>query len=78
LTSDRLQRALRGELDTIVLTAAAQDPALRYSSVTILRRRYPGATLRREPIKVRPPNFGTRSGRWVRRASGRRHGCPLL
>jgi hypothetical protein len=38
---------LRGETGTIILTAARPTiPQLRYSSVTSLRRRDPGATLR--------------------------------
>jgi serine/threonine-protein kinase len=69
LTRDQLYRALRGDLDTIVLTAAAQDPARRYSSVTAfaddIRRHLAG-----EPIKVRPPSIATRSGRWLRRHRG--------
>ena len=37
-TSDRLRRALRGDLDAIVLRAISRDPAARYGNVRELRK----------------------------------------
>jgi eukaryotic-like serine/threonine-protein kinase len=61
-------RALRGDLDTIVAKAMKKFPAERYSSVTAmaddLRR-----MLRHEPISARPDTVGYRAARFVRRHS---------
>ena len=61
-------RALRGDLDTIVAKAMKKVPAERYSSVTALAddlRRM----LRHEPISARPDAVGYRAVRFVRRHS---------
>src|SRR5579872_2653322 len=65
-TPDRLQRQLRGDLDTIVAKALKKNAAERYASVTELAddlRRY----LRREPISARSDTFAYRTGKFVRR-----------
>ncbi|HYE96353.1 MAG TPA: tetratricopeptide repeat protein, partial [Rubricoccaceae bacterium] len=60
------QRALRGDLDTIVAKAMAKEPARRYTSADAL-----GADLRRHltglPVEARPATAGYRLGRFVRR-----------
>jgi eukaryotic-like serine/threonine-protein kinase len=62
----RLQRALRGDLDTIVIKALKKNPAERYLSVTAmaddLRR-----VLRHQPITARPDTLRYRASRFVRR-----------
>jgi serine/threonine-protein kinase len=61
-TPDRLSRALRGDLDTIVAKAMQKNPEDRYSSVTAFAddlRRY----LQHEPISARPD---TLSYRWIK------------
>jgi serine/threonine protein kinase/tetratricopeptide (TPR) repeat protein len=66
MTSSRLRRALRGDLDTIVAKALRKNPTERYSSVTALAddlRRF----LRHEPISARPETLTYRAGRFVRR-----------
>jgi len=65
-TPDKLQRALRGDLDTIIARALKKDPAERYSSVAALAddlRRY----LRNEPINARPDALAYRGVKFVRR-----------
>ena len=66
VASGKLQRSLRGDLDTIVMKALKKDPAERYPSVTAmaedLRR-----TLRHEPIGARPDAIGYRARRFVQR-----------
>jgi serine/threonine-protein kinase len=66
-TPDRLQHSLHGDLDAIVLTALATDPAERYGSVEALAediRRYLG----HQPVLARRPS------RWYRlRKLARRH-----
>ena len=65
-TPARLQRALRGDLDTIIAKAMKKDPAERYPSVTTmaddLRR-----VLRHQPITARPDALGYRTIRFIRR-----------
>jgi serine/threonine-protein kinase len=64
----RLRRRLRGDLDTIVLTALRKEPERRYQSVERLRRdleRY----LRREPILAHPDSRTYRAKRFVQRHS---------
>lgn len=65
-TVHRLQRACRGDLDTIVGTALKKQVAERYASVTAfaddLRRH-----LRHEPIAARPDSAAYRGARFVRR-----------
>jgi serine/threonine-protein kinase len=61
-----LRRALRGDLDTILLTALAPDPTRRYSSVQALRddiRRYGEG----RPLVARPASLGYRAVKFVRR-----------
>ena len=62
----RLERRLRGDLDTIVLTALRREPERRYGSVTALagdlRRHRDG-----QPVKARPDTFGYRVSKFVRR-----------
>ena len=63
---DRLRRALRGDIDTIVNKALKKNPADRYASVTALAedlRRY----LRHEPISARPDTLAYRAAKFVRR-----------
>ena len=59
-------RRLRGDLDTIVLTAMAKKPERRYRSVDALVddvRRY----LEHRPIRARPPTLGYRVDRFLHR-----------
>lgn len=62
----RLRRRLRGDLDTILLTALRKDPARRYPSVEQL-----AADLRRHlagrPVRAQPDSFGYRAGKFLRR-----------
>jgi eukaryotic-like serine/threonine-protein kinase len=63
---ERLQRTLRGDLDTIVAKALKKDPAERYPSVTALGedlRRYLG----HQPIQARPDTMAYRATRFLRR-----------
>jgi Tol biopolymer transport system component len=57
---------LAGDLDTILLKAMSADPEHRYSSVeafaTDLRRHLAG-----RPVLARPPSFGYRAAKFVRR-----------
>ena len=65
-TAERLQRALRGDLDTIVLKALADEPERRYRSAEQLRadlQRY----LRGEPVLARPDSRAYRVRKFVRR-----------
>jgi serine/threonine-protein kinase len=62
----RLSRALRGDLDLIVLTAIEKDPQRRYGSARRLAedlRRF----LEGRPIEARPPSAAYRLGRFARR-----------
>jgi len=66
---DRLRRRLRGDLDTIVLTALRKEPGRRYQSVEQLsgdiRRHLDGL-----PVRARPDTFRYRAGKFVRRNRG--------
>jgi eukaryotic-like serine/threonine-protein kinase len=65
-TPERLQRLLRGDLDTVVAKALKKDPRERYASVTEFAddlRRY----LHHEPITARPDTFTYRARKFVRR-----------
>src|SRR5277367_5867181 len=65
-TPERLQRQLRGDLDTIVNKALKKNPAERYISVAAFAddlRRY----LEHEPISARPDTISYRVGKFVRR-----------
>jgi serine/threonine protein kinase/Tfp pilus assembly protein PilF len=62
----RRGRRLRGDLDTIVLTALRKEPERRYPSAEALaedlRRHLAG-----QPIRARPDTFGYRAGRFLSR-----------
>jgi len=65
-TTEKLQRDLRGDLDTIVGKALKKMPSDRYPTVDALAddlRRY----LRHEPISARPDTFVYRAKKFVRR-----------
>lgn len=62
----RLRRALRGDLDTILLTALREEPDRRYPSAAALAedlRRH----LARLPIRARPDSFQYRAGKFAAR-----------
>src|SRR5690606_4171060 len=62
----RLERRLRGDLDTILLKALAREPERRYASAAAL-----GDDLRRflagRPVVARPDTVAYRSAKFVRR-----------
>ncbi len=64
--SEKVRRRLRGDLDTILLTALRKEPDRRYQSVEQF-----AADLRRHldkmPVLARPDTFGYRAGKFVRR-----------
>ena len=65
-TPDRLARALRGDLDTIVAKALKKDPQERYASVITFAddlRRF----LDHQPISARRDSLAYRAGKFVRR-----------
>jgi len=66
LVSGPLRRRLRGDLDTIVLTAIRTETARRYQTVEQLasdiRRHLQGL-----PVMARPDTWGYRAGKFVRR-----------
>jgi len=68
-STDRLRRHLRGDLDTIVLTALRKEPGRRYQSVEQLsgdiRRHLDGL-----PVRARPDTFRYRAGKFLRRNRG--------
>ena len=62
----KLRKALRGDLDTIVLKALKKNPGERYSSVTAFAddvRRF----LAHEPVSARPDSLGYRTAKFVAR-----------
>jgi serine/threonine-protein kinase len=64
VTTERLCRQLRGDLDTIAAKAFKKKPEERYASVAALGddlRRY----LRHEPISARPDTIPYRVGKYV-------------
>jgi non-specific serine/threonine protein kinase/serine/threonine-protein kinase len=64
--TEKLRRRLRGDLDTILLTALRKEPARRYQSVEQFAgdvRRHLGGL----PVTARPDTFGYRAGKFVRR-----------
>jgi len=63
---DRLRRALRGDLDTIVAKALKKEPAERYSSVTEFAEDL-RSFLRNRPISARPDALSYRAVKFVRR-----------
>ncbi|HYC33427.1 MAG TPA: serine/threonine-protein kinase, partial [Gemmatimonadales bacterium] len=64
--TEKLRKRLRGDLDTILLTALRKEAARRYQSVEQL-----AADLRRHldglPVRARPDTFRYRAGKFVRR-----------
>jgi serine/threonine-protein kinase len=62
----RLRRRLRGDLDTIVLTALRKEPARRYPSVERLATDL-GRHLKGLPVSARPDGLGYRAGKFIRR-----------
>jgi len=65
-TPDKLQRVLRGDLDTIIVKALKKNPQERYASVTGFAddlQRY----LKHEPISARPDALGYRAAKFLRR-----------
>ena len=64
--ANRLRRALRGDLDTIVARALKKRPQERYASIRDLADDL-GRYLRHETIGARPDTFGYRTSRFVRR-----------
>ncbi len=68
-TESGLRRTIRGDLDTIALTALKKDPKRRYASVEMLAAdidRY----LRGLPISAAPDSLTYRASRFVRRNKG--------
>ena len=66
VTEPRTARALRGDVDTIVMKALAVQPAQRYTSAAALAddiQRH----LQSLPIHARPARLAYRAGRWLRR-----------
>ena len=64
--SSKLQKALRGDLDTIVAKALKKSPRERYESVAALAEdvsRY----LKKQPILARPDSLGYRASKFVLR-----------
>jgi eukaryotic-like serine/threonine-protein kinase len=63
---DRLRRALRGDLETIVAKSLAKDRLRRYATVddfsADLRRHLDG-----RPVRARPATFTYKTGKWLRR-----------
>lgn len=66
VTATPLRKALRGDLDAIVLKALAKQPDERYATIDAM-----AADLRRhlagEPVLARPPSLRYRAGRFVAR-----------
>jgi serine/threonine-protein kinase len=62
----KLQRTLRGDLDTIILKALKKIPAERYPSVTAFSDDL-GRFLGHEPVSARPDSLGYRAAKFVRR-----------
>ena len=66
VTDPRVRRRLRGDIDTIILTALRKEPARRYQSVeqlaTDLTRHLAGL-----PVNASPDRLGYRAGKFVRR-----------
>lgn len=66
ITTDKLRRYLRGDLDTIVAKALKKNPQERYGSVTALAGDL-GRYLRNQPISARPDTMAYRAAKFVRR-----------
>lgn len=65
-TIPRLQRQIRGDLDTIVLNALRKEPARRYRSASALADDI-GLHLKSMPIVARADSFGYRTQKFVQR-----------
>ncbi len=65
-TPDRLRRRLRGDLDTIVLTALRKDPQRRYASVQQFSEDV-HRHLKGLPVTARADTLGYRTGKFIRR-----------
>jgi serine/threonine protein kinase/tetratricopeptide (TPR) repeat protein len=65
-TPERLRKALKGDLDQIVLKSLRPDPSSRYPSAEALAEDV-GRFLDGLPVTARPDSFGYRAGRFVRR-----------
>jgi eukaryotic-like serine/threonine-protein kinase len=65
-TPQKLQRALRGDLETIVAKALKKSPAERYASAQALADDLQ-RVLDHRPVLARPDNLGYRAARFVRR-----------
>ena len=66
IAPEDVQRALRGDLDNILVTALRKEPELRYSGVTAFAddlRRY----LDGRPVRARPATLGYRASKFIRR-----------
>ena len=66
VTAEKLQRRLRGDLDTIVAKALKKDPRERYASVNAMAEDL-GRYLRHEPIRARPDAVAYRAAKFLRR-----------
>jgi tetratricopeptide (TPR) repeat protein/tRNA A-37 threonylcarbamoyl transferase component Bud32 len=65
-SEDKLRRRLRGDLDTIVLTALRKEPERRYATVDAFAddiRRHLGG----QPVRARPDAAGYRAAKFVQR-----------
>jgi serine/threonine protein kinase len=65
-TTEKLQRQLRGDLDTIIAKALKKVPGERYSSVAVLADDL-GRYLKHEPISARPDTIAYRARKFLRR-----------
>jgi len=65
-TPERLQRALRGDLDTILSKTLKKNSQERYASVTAFAADL-GRYLRHEPITARPDTLAYRAAKFMRR-----------
>jgi len=63
---ERLRRALRGDLDTIVLTALQKDPGRRYATAAELADDL-GRYLEGRPVHAQPDRWSYRATKFVRR-----------
>jgi eukaryotic-like serine/threonine-protein kinase len=66
LTSEKLQRQLRGDLDTILFKALKKTPTERYSSVAAFADDL-GRYLANKPIAARPDSLRYRAAKFARR-----------